>query len=137
MGCIFNSPLLVAPKFDKDGHVTGLRVCLDARVLNKHLVENDKFEIPRIPDVLQRFRDCRQFGEFDLSEAYNQFQIAAESQKYTAFTWNGKQYVFVACPYGIKHIPSLFQRFMVELFKDMPFVFPYIDNLPFRFENMD
>ena len=38
------------------------------------------------------------FGEFDLSEAYVQFQVAPESQKYTAFTWNKQQYVFVGAP---------------------------------------
>ena len=135
--CQFNSPLLVAPKFDKDGKVCGLRICLDARELNKVLLENDRFEIPRIPDVLQRFSGCSIFGEFDLSEAYFQFPIAPESQKYTAFTHRGQQYVFISCPYGIKHIPSLFQRFMVELFHDLPFVFPYIDNLPFASHTWD
>ena len=71
------------------------------------------------------------FGEFDLSEAYTQFKVSAESRKYLAFTWLGQQYVFVGCPYGLRHIPSLFQRFMANLFADLKFVYPYIDNLPF------
>ena len=137
INCPFNSPLLVAPKYDKDGHVCGLRICLDARELNEVLLENDKFEIPRIPDVLQRFSGCKIFGEFDLSEAYFQFRIAPESQPYTAFTFNNQQYMFISCPYGIKHLPSFFQRFMVNLFHDMPFVFPYIDNLPFASKSWD
>ena len=39
-------------------------------------------------------------------------------------------YFNLNCSYGLKHLPSFFQRYMVNLFKDMPFVNPYIDNLP-------
>ena len=130
-GTIFNSPLLVVPKYDKNGEVYDIRVCVDVRQLNKYLEEDDKFEIPRIPDVLERFKGCKYFGEMDLSEAYFQFQIHPESQKYLAFTVEQEQYVFSGCPFGIKHVPSLYQRFMGKLFADMPFVCPYIDNLPF------
>ena len=130
-GCKFNSPLLAVPKKDEHGKMTGVRLCIDIRTLNQFLLEDDRFQLPRIPDVLATFAGGKLFGEFDLSEAYFQFRLAEESQQYTAFTWNGQQYVFVGCPFGIKHIPSLFQRYMVNLFKDMPFVFPYIDNLGF------
>jgi hypothetical protein len=129
--CPFNSPLLIAPKYDKNGKVCGLRICIDARELNKYLLENDRFEIPKIPDVIQRFKGCKIFGEFDLSEAYFQFPLHPDSQKYTAFTFQGMQYVFKSCPYGLKQLPSYFQRFMMNLFHDMMFIDPYIDNLPF------
>ena len=130
-GCKFNSPLLVAKKKDEHGRMTGIRVCLDVRKLNKYLLENDRFQIPHIPDMLATLAGGKIFGEFDLSEAYFQFKLAVESQMYTAFTWKKQQYMFVSCPYGIKHIPSLFQRFIAQLFKDMPFVFTYIDNICF------
>ena len=72
-GCKYNTPLLVVPKYDKDGKITGIRVCADVRQLNKYLEEDDRFEIPRIPDVLAAFSGAKLFGEFDLKEAYNQF----------------------------------------------------------------
>ena len=121
----YNSPLLVVPKKDENGKMTKVRVCIDIRMLNMYLLENDRFQLPFIPDVLAAFGGGKLFGEYDLSEAYYQFRVAEESQKYTAFTWRGKQYVCVGCPFGIKHIPSLFQRFMVNLFSDLPFVFRY------------
>lgn len=129
--CPFNSPLLAVPKKDDEGRMTGVRLCIDIRTLNMYLIEEDKFMIPHIPDVLAAFAGGKLFGEFDLHEAYFQFKLTLESQKYTAFSWNGRQYVFIACPYGIKHIPSLFQRFISNLFSDMKFVYPYIDNLGF------
>ncbi len=129
--CKYNSPLLAVPKKDENGKMTGVRLCIDIRTLNKYLVEDDKFQLPLIPDILAAFAGGKLFGEYDLSEAYFQFKVAVESQKYTAFTWGGHQYACVGCPFGIKHIPSLFQRFITNLFRDMPFVFPYIDNLGF------
>lgn len=131
IGCKYNTPLLVVPKYDKDGKVTGIRVCADVRQLNKYLEEDDRFEIPRIPDVLATFAGAKIFGEFDLKEAYNQFRVSDESQQYTAFTFESEQYMFQGCPYGIKHIPSHFQRFITHLFRDMPYVYPYIDNIVF------
>jgi hypothetical protein len=130
-GCKYNTPLLVVPKYDKDGNITGIRVCTDVRQLNMYLIENDKFEIPYIPDVLGAFKGAKLFGEFDLKEAFNQFRVAEESQPLTAFTFEDEQYMFQGCPYGIKFIPSHFQRFIVRLFQDMPYVFPYIDNIVF------
>ena len=129
--CPINNPLLVAPKFDKEGNVCGIRICLDSRPINKYMNEDDVFNIPIIADEINRFANKKFFGEFDLAEAYTQFRVQPESRMFTAFTWQGEQYQFVGCPYGLKHIPSLFQRFMVRLFSDMPFVYPYIDNLPF------
>lgn len=131
-GCRFNSPLLpVKKKDDATGKMSKVRLCVDIRKLNRYLLEDDKFQLPRIPDMLATLSGGKLFGEFDLSEAYFQFSVAAESQPYTAFTWNKQQYVFVGCPFGIKHIPSLFQRFISNLFRDMPFVFCYIDNICF------
>ena len=130
-GTKFNSPLLVVPKKDENGKMTKVRVCIDIRQLNLYLIENDRFQLPFIPDVLAAFAGGKLFGEYDLSEAYYQFRVQVESQKYTAFTWMDQQWICVGCPFGIKHIPSLFQRFMVNLFADMPFVFPYIDNIGF------
>ena len=129
--CPFNSPILAVPKKDDQGRMTKVRICIDIRAINKWLLENDKFEIPHIPDLLSALAGGKIFGEYDLSEAYFQFKLAAESQQFTAFTWDQQQYVFVGTPFGLKHIPSFFQRYITNLFRDMPFVFPYIDNLGF------
>jgi transposase InsO family protein len=129
--CPFNSPLLPVPKKDENGRMTGVRLCIDVRNLNKQLEQNDRFLLPHIPDVLATFSGNSLFGEYDLSEAFYQFRIKDESQQYTAFTWDKTQYMCVGTPYGIKHIPSFFQRYMCQLFADMPFVYPYIDNIAF------
>ena len=127
----FNNPLLAAPKKDEQGKMSKVRVCIDPRQPNKYMVEMDRFEIPSIPNILRSLGGGKLFGEFDLKEAYLQFKVHPDSQKYLAFTWNGQQYVFTGCPFGLKHLPSFFQRYIANLFRDMPFVYPYLDNISF------
>ena len=129
-GCPYNNPVLAAPKKDDQGTMTAVRLCIDVRLLNTYLEQNDRFILPRIPDFAT-FGGFMLFGEFDLSEAFTQFPLTESSRPYTAFTWDGQQYMFIGCPYGIKHIPSHFQRYMAHLFRDMPYVYVYIDNITF------
>ena len=135
--CRYNSPLVVAPKKDENGTMTGIRVCLDTRVLNSMLLDSDRFPIPNIRDALDVFSGNKIFGEFDLSEAFLQFRLHPDSQQYTAFTWHGMQYVFIGVPFGINKVPCHFQRVITHIFKDLPFTHPYIDNLPFGSKSWD
>jgi hypothetical protein len=130
-GCEFNNPLTIAPKKDADGNFTGIRVCLDTRTLNSALIVTDKFQLPHIPDILEIFGGCTIFGEFDCEEAYLHFMLHPDSQRLTAFTFDGTQYMFVGCPFGLSLLPSHFQRNMNFIFNDLSFTFPYLDNLPF------
>ena len=127
----FNNPLLVAPKKDELGNMTAIRVCIDPRMYNTYQDLRDKFVMPKINDLLARFGGKPIYGQMDLSEAYLQFMIHPDDRKFMAFMWDNKQYQFIGCPYGVTHIPSLFQRYMTNVFVDMPFVFIYIDNIMF------
>lgn len=135
--CPYNSPLLVADKFNKDGEWIGYRVCLDTRTLNQWCEIIEMFELPLIRELLNLLGGFKIFGEADLTEAYLQFKLAKESRPLTAFTWNGKQYQFVGAPFGLSQMPSFFQRVISYMFSDMPFTHPYIDNLPFASKNWD
>ena len=130
-GCEYNNPLTVAPKRDDQGNMTGTRICLDTRALNAALRKQDRFQLPHIRDALEQLGGNTIFGEFDLSEAYLQFPMAEESQKYTAFTWNGIQYVFLGAPFGLSPLPSHFQRTVSVSFGDLECMFEYLDNFPF------
>lgn len=130
-GCPYNNPITVAPKKDENGKLTGARPCLDTRALNRVLKSNDRFLIPHIRDLLDSFAGNSIFSEFDLQEAYLQFPLHPDSQPLTAFTWDGQQYMFAGCPYGISLLTSFFQRIMTRIFSDLPFCTPYVDNLPF------
>ena len=57
--------MLGVPKKDDIGKMQKIRTCIDPRPLNTNLVEEDKFQIPHIPDVLNAFAG-NWFGEYDL-----------------------------------------------------------------------
>src|SRR6185369_15805873 len=43
----------------------------------------------------------------------------------------------VGTPFGLSPISSIFQRVMSHIFRDLPFTFPCIDNLPFASKNWE
>ena len=129
--CPYNNPITVAPKRDPSTNkMTGIRVCLDTRALNAALILTDKFPLPNIPSILERFAGCSIFGEFDLSEAYLQLQLHPDSQPFTAFTWRGVQYMFKGCPFGLAPLPGFCQRVVSIVFRGCDFTEPYLDNTP-------
>jgi hypothetical protein len=136
-GCKYNNPLHVVPKKDDLGNMTDVRPVLDTRILNGAILSKDVFALPHIRQSLEKFSGMSIFGEFDLSEAYLQFKLHPDVQPYTAFTWQGVQYMFVGCPFGLAILPSHFQRIMSSIFEDMGFTFPYLDNLPFASSSWD
>lgn len=137
-GCRYNSPLLAVPKRDDATRLlTMVRVCLDLRWVNSCCKNTDTHTIPHVAEVLENLAGCTLFGEFDLSDAYMQFLLDEYSQQFTAFTWQGVQYVFVGAIYGLAPLPAFFQRIMSQLFSGVHFVRPYLDNLPFGSADWD
>ena len=129
--CPYNTPVMVAPKKDEHGTMTGIRVCLDLRRLNKAVRNPDQFQIPLIRSALDLLSGCSIFGEFDLAEAYLQVPLHPDSQPLTAFTWGRQKYMYTVCPFGLTQMPSHFQRLMTYIFRDFTCTLPYFDNIPF------
>ena len=130
-GCKYNNPITPVPKKDDHGVVVDVRPCLDTRALNEALIVGDKFSLPMIIHALERLGGNCILSEFDLAEAYLQFLLHPDSRPLTAFTWEGQQYMFVGCPFGINLLTSHFQRIITRIFSDLTFCHPYVDNLPF------
>ncbi len=134
-GIPYNNPIVVAPKKDSAGNVTWeeVRVCLDFRGLNECLDGHhmDQFQLPFIRDTIDKFNGCKIFGEFDLAEAFYQLKLHEESRPYTAFTFEGQQYMCAGVPFGLSIVPSHFQRVISTIMHGLDFTFPYMDNLPF------
>ncbi|KAI3443836.1 hypothetical protein Pfo_000501 [Paulownia fortunei] len=82
--------------------VTGWRVCIDYRKLNK-ATRKDHFPLPFIDQMLDRLAGYQYYCFLDGYSGYNQIVIAPEDQEKTTFT----------CPY------ATFQRCMMAIFHDM------------------
>ena len=134
VNCAWNSPLLVAPKTDKDAlHLPAseqdIRMCGDYRELNKLIVDEYDNALPGIREILNSLGPFEWVTMIDLEDSYNQMQIAVNDQYKTAFTFMGEQWMFTVVPYGLKMAPGFMQRLMERLLSPLG-VTPLLDDCP-------
>ncbi|KAG1328484.1 hypothetical protein G6F62_008123 [Rhizopus arrhizus] len=124
-----NSPLTLAPKKDLQGNLTGYRPCLDPRLLNSILISNDKQPIPKIDEIFDQLQGSTIFTTLDLRQAFHRFQIYKPDRVKTTFTFQGQQYMFKGCPFGLKHIASRYQRVINSILADVPYALAFVDDI--------
>ncbi|KAL4283785.1 hypothetical protein GQ457_16G021310 [Hibiscus cannabinus] len=98
--------------------VTGWRVCMDYRKLNK-ATRKDHFPLPFIDQMLDRLAGKSFYCFLDGYSGYNQIAIAQEDQEKTTFTCPFGTYAFRRMPFGLCNAPATFQRCMMAIFSDM------------------
>lgn len=105
----WSSPILIVPKkCDSNGNKKW-RLVIDYRKLN-NCIENDKFPLPNISDILDSLSGCMYFSHLDLHQGYYNVNLDPDSRKYTAFS--SGQYQMTRMPMGLKTSPSSFSRMM-------------------------
>ena len=124
----FNSPLVLVPKKDVNGNKTLRRPCLDTRLLNQ-LLEEDNFTLPLIRDIFAKLKGAVIFSVIDLKKAYHWFMIYPPHQHKTAFTWGAMQWMFTGAPFRIKTLSSQFQCIMGILLGDLWFALMFVDDI--------
>jgi len=124
----FNSPLVLVPKKDVNGNKTLRRPCLDMRLLNQ-LLEEDNFTLLLIRDIFVKLKGAVIFSVIDLKKAYHQFMIYPPHRHKMAFTWGAMQWMFTGAPFGIKTLSSQFQCIMGILLGDLWFALIFVDDI--------
>lgn len=109
----FASPIVLAKK--KNG---SYRLCVDYRRLNKKIIK-ERFPLPLIEDQLDKLRDAELYTTLDLKNGFHHVPVDKDSQKYTSFVTPTGQYEFCKMPFGLSTAPSVFQRFINSVFKDL------------------
>ncbi|PIN21854.1 DNA-directed DNA polymerase [Handroanthus impetiginosus] len=98
--------------------VTGWRVCMDYRKLNK-ATRKDHFPLPFIDQMLDRLAGKEFYCFLDGYSGYNQIAIAPEDQEKTTFTCPYGTFAFRRIPFRLCNAPATFQRCMMAIFTDM------------------
>ena len=124
-----NNPLLPVPKKADDGTMAAMRLCYDLRKINEEAADEDKFELPSIPEMLRRIGENKIFSQMDLSEAFTQFEIEKDSRRWLTFRFLQKVSQSRCMPYGYKSAPGIFQRGSSTMLADIISVSVFIDNL--------
>ena len=90
------SPVVIVRK--KDG---SNRFCVDYRKINSVTI-TDAHPLPRIDDLLERFRTAKWFTSMDLASGYWQIKMEEKDMEKTAFTCPYGLYEFTVMPFGLK-----------------------------------
>lgn len=104
------SPLLLVPKKTDSSGEKKWRLVIDYRKVNE-VIENDKFPLPNITEILDSLTGAMYFSTLDLNQSYYQIKLDPESRKYTAFIAD-KHYQMKRLPMGLKTSPNAFSRAM-------------------------
>ncbi len=128
----FNFPLHAVRKKDPAGQWTKTRVCGDLRSINKQ-IRDVPGGLPRISDILADQRGSSIFSLIDLESGFHQLPIAACDRSKLQFSYDNEVYEYQRAPYGLKHLPSHFQRTMETILRDcLSFCSIYIDDITIR-----
>ena len=128
----WGSPCFPVPKrgsYAEYGIKTEWRLVVDYRWLNECTIP-DCHPIPVIEDILERQGKNNIFTIIDMKHGFHQIPVPENMRKYTAMvTPNGKHLQWRVMPMGIKNAPSIFQRIMNWVLRDLPFATCYIDDI--------
>ena len=117
------SPLHMAPKASG-----GWRPCGDYRLLNQ-ITTSDRYPVPHIQSFNERLANTCIYSKLDLIRSYHQIPVHPDSIPKTAVTTPFRLWEFVRTPFGLKNAGQTFQRLMDSMFRDLDYVFVYMDDI--------
>lgn len=108
----------------KDG---GIRPCGDYRRLNAQTVP-DQYPVPNLMSFTTQLDGKRVFSTLDVVRAFYHIPIAEEDVPKTAIITPFGLIEYVRMCFGLRNAAQTFQRFSDEMLRDLPFVFPFLDD---------
>jgi hypothetical protein len=122
--------LVIVPKRNDKGEVTGWRICGDYRNLNE-VTKADAEPLPLLQTVFDQLNGMKFFSKLDLLKGFNQIPVQQKSREYMAVSTPLGLYQPTVMPFGVKNAPGAFQREMRRVLKEKLHrgVYVYIDDI--------
>ena len=110
----------------KDGTV---RLCIDWRELNKHLV-SDSGGLGDMQSIFDGLKGKRYFTQLDLASGFHQIEIAERDRFKTAFRdADGMLWEFTRAGFGLTVLPATFSRRVKSALGHIDGVFSWLDDI--------
>ena len=104
------------------------RLVIDYQPLNCFL-RDDKFPQPKIQSLFVHIRNAKVFSKLDFKVGFWQLGIHLDDRHKTAFCILNAHYQWKVMSFGLKVVPSLFQKAMIKIFEHiLHHALVYIDN---------
>ena len=134
------SPTVVVPKKTEPGEPLRRRLCVNYRVINSLLLEEEKAHskakgvltlvpLPQIDHIYARLRGSRVFSTSDLRSGYHHMELSPETRTKSAFVIPIDKFELTRCSFGLSQAPAYFQRLINKVIKELPFAFEYLDDV--------
>ncbi|XP_015124377.1 uncharacterized protein LOC107046298 [Diachasma alloeum] len=119
----WSSPLHLTPKKNREW-----RPCGDYRGLNDRTIP-DKYPVRYLEDFVANLYGSTIFSTIDLVKVFNQVPVAAEDIQKAAIITPFGLFEFPFMTFGLRNAAQTLQRLINEVTRDLPFLFPYIDDI--------
>ena len=116
----------VVPVMKGDGSI---RICGDYKITVNQGTSTEKYQLPRIDDLLASLSGGKSFSKLDLAQAYLQIPLEETSKKYTTINTQKGLFQYTRLPFGIASAPAIFQRTIEGVLRGIPHVCVYIDDI--------
>ena len=117
------SPLHMVPKPDGSW-----RPCGDYRHLN-NATRPDRYPLPNLLDFTANLRGCTVFSKMDLVKDTTRSPWTPPTSRRPPSSPPFGLFEYLSMPFGLKNAAQSFQRMMDRIFRGLPYVFVYLDDI--------
>lgn len=116
----------IVPVLKKDGRV---RICGDFKVTVNPVSRLETYPVPRVEELWAALSGGDKFTKLDLRDAYQQVPLNQECRKFVTINTHMGLFQYTRLPFGVSSAPAIFQREMENLFRGLPSVAVYFDDI--------
>jgi transposase InsO family protein len=122
--------LVIVPKRNEKGEVSGWRICGDYRNLNV-VTKGDAEPLPLVQAMFDQLNGMQYFSKLDLLKGFNQIPVDQKSRELMAVSTPVGLYQPIVMPFGVKNAPGTFQREMRRVLQGRlnKGVFVFVDDI--------
>ena len=89
----------------------------------------DAFPVPDADSLITRLSGATFFSKMDFSQFYHQIPLVESDRAKTAFYADGQLWQYTRLPFGLRNAVAACSRVMRSIFKDVPNILVYLDDL--------